>query len=78
MLLTLGELVLEQVILATSNGLFGFNGLLHDSDPILVDLDKLLGLYGHLFGDISSSEDSFQTGPRHLDLDPEVQGFRHF
>lgn len=45
----------------------------HGFRPVLVDLDKLFSLDGHLLGDISSHEHGLETRPEKLHLYPQLQ-----
>mmetsp|Transcript_29952 Transcript_29952/g.85600 ORF Transcript_29952/g.85600 Transcript_29952/m.85600 type:complete len:266 (+) Transcript_29952:3347-4144(+) len=48
--------LLQHVVLAARHHELHLRRLLHDFDPVLVDLLELLGLHGHLLGDVSTCE----------------------
>jgi len=57
------EEILKHIVLAARNNFFGFDSLLHQFEPVFVDLSELFGFKGHLSSDISSCEDSFKRCP---------------
>ena len=53
--------------------LFSFKWFLHTFHPSLINTRKLFGLKWHLLGNITSSEDRLQTGPKFLNFNPKIK-----
>ena len=71
-----GQHLPQEVVLAALHDEARLRGLVHDLQPVLVDLRELLRLHGHLLRDVAAREDGLQGGPHLLHLEPALDGVR--